>query len=205
METIKNKQLYYKGEYRGEISEKKLERIFEARKQRQSQILIDGELLLTSKIEVFKGKQDVKDNPDNKAFYAKEAQTKKEIEAMRKWSVERKVEFNITRNFSIKYLLRVGYTNYLGEDWDKNGTDWWWQEFERRYKSENEDQHLELCETLAKYFENNPEHYWCSAKIYKQFLPEHTALRTNNLGIQGSGEYQTDQTRDKRKKEELKF
>jgi hypothetical protein len=200
-------KLYYKNEFRGELTEVQATRIKESmnQKPRPQNLTINGELLKTSQIEVFKDDMETAKIPDNVEFRDKRIKTEKEIESMRKWSVERKVEFNFTRNFSVRFLLRVGYTNYLGEGWDKNGWEWWWQEFERRYKSENEDKYLELCEVFAKYFETNLEHYWCSAKIYKQFLPEHTALRTNNLGIQGSGEYQTDQTRDKRKKEELKF
>ncbi|MFA6897215.1 MAG: hypothetical protein WCQ96_02940 [Patescibacteria group bacterium] len=207
-------KLYYKNEFRGDLTEAQATRIKESMSQKPQpqNLTINGEFLKTSQIEVFKDEIETEKIPDNVKFKEKGIKTEREIEAMRRWSVERKVEFNFTRNFSVRFLLRVGYTNYLGEDWKKWSEEkqdydynYWWKKFSERYKSENENQYLELCEIMAEYFENNPNEYWCSAELYKHLLPQYTAKSFNNLGLRGGGEYDIPATRDKTKKAELKF
>jgi hypothetical protein len=114
-------KLYYKNEFRGDLTEAQATRIKESmsQKPRPQNLTINGEFLKTSQIEVFKDEIETEKIPDNVKFKEKGIKTEREIEAMRRWSVERKVEFNFTRNFSVRFLLRVGYTNYLGEDWKK--------------------------------------------------------------------------------------
>lgn len=173
-------RLYYKNEYRSELTEKQATRILESlsQKPRPAHLTINGELLKTAQIEVFKDVPETASLQDNKEFKAKVDRTMKEIEAMRKWTIEQKIRLNVTRNFSVKYLLRVGYKKFLGGGWEKNGSDWWWQEFEKKYKQENESEYIKLCEGLLDYFTENPDQYWCNEKIYKQFLPERKAQKT---------------------------
>lgn len=207
-------KLYYKNEYRGELTEQQATRIKESmnQKPRPQNLTVNGEFLKTSQIEIFKDEIKTEKMPDNVEFKEKVDKTMKEIDAMRKWSTEEKIRFNITRNFSVYYLLRVGYTKYLGEGWEKwieekkdYDYNYWWQEFERRYKNGSEDEYIKLCEILLDYFTKNPDQYWCSKKVFEHLLPKDTAPRFNNLGLQGGGKYGIPETRDKTKKSELKF
>jgi hypothetical protein len=176
-------KLYYKNEYRGELAEQQANKIRESldQKPKPTQLTINGELLEARKIEIFKDDPTTASIQDNKDFQEKRNRMLKEIEAMRTWDLEKKVLFNISRNFSVKYSLQVGYAKYLGADWDKGGTARWCGLFTEKYKAENPENYKKLYQIFKEYFEINPDQYWCNDEIFKSFLPAFSREKVNNI------------------------
>lgn len=76
--------------------------------------------------------------------------------------------------FAGYYLLRVGYTNFLGEGWKYNSKDKWWKTFDIKFAQKSPDVLKRLTNEMIDYFEKNPKEAWCDRQIYMKYLPEKT-------------------------------
>lgn len=111
-------------------------------------------------------------NKSNKQRKEYEKQWKEEQEILRAETPEKKAERCFYAYYITYFLLRVGYSNFLGKYWIEKGEHYVWETFPKLFKEKYPQVCTSLFSDMIKYFKDNATAVWCDATIYKKHLPE---------------------------------
>lgn len=162
-----SKDLYYKGEFKREITNEEASEIMEFRGY---QLTFKGELLKKTLIEIFNKKQEGFVDYA-KINYLKEFEA--EQETIKLQTPEEKTFRNYKSLFCWKYLLQFGVSNFFGnEDWKKESAHDIFKKFDNKLREANFETAKKFTDECDEYFKRNSEEIWVSSEILDKFLPK---------------------------------
>ena len=130
-------------------------------------------------------------NKSNKQRDEYEKQWEREQDMLRAETPENKAKRCFYAYYITYFLLRVGYSSFLGDDWkDKSfckndihsigevstneDKHYIWKTFPKLFKERYPQVCTSLFSDMIKYFKENVNAIWCDSAIYKKHLPEKT-------------------------------
>lgn len=99
-------------------------------------------------------------------------------EKMKDFTVDQKIEYNLSHFFSTRYLIKNGYDilnltieqDTGHQDWRQMSSQELGEYFIFWFKREYPSQMLSLYKEMKKWFEANPSEIYCNSKIYLKFI-----------------------------------